>query len=91
MFWSDTNYLVNKHRMLFASFVGVNHHCQCCALISHENVYTSRWLFSSRIYAMGGVHPMCILTNVKVSRQQLVKSCLTLSIVYAYDISLQDT
>ncbi|KAF2297145.1 hypothetical protein GH714_018164 [Hevea brasiliensis] len=40
----DTTYLVNRYRMPFATFVGVNHHGQSillgCALLSHEDAET---------------------------------------------------
>ncbi|CAA2984305.1 Hypothetical predicted protein [Olea europaea subsp. europaea] len=45
----DTTYLNNKYDMLFASFVGVNHHGQLtllvCGLLSVEDTNTLVWLF----------------------------------------------
>ncbi|KAF2297146.1 hypothetical protein GH714_018195 [Hevea brasiliensis] len=62
----DTTYLVNRYRMPFATFVGVNHHGQSfqlgCALLSHEDVETFKWLFSTWLSAMVDIHPHAILT-----------------------------
>ncbi|KAF2297176.1 hypothetical protein GH714_018847 [Hevea brasiliensis] len=62
----DTTYLVNRYRMPFATFVGVNHHGQSiqlgCALLSHKDVETFKWLFSTWLSAMVDIHPHVILT-----------------------------
>ncbi|PPD74670.1 hypothetical protein GOBAR_DD28404 [Gossypium barbadense] len=45
----NPTYCVNKYKMSFASFVGVNHHGQLifleCALVSPEDGGAFRWLF----------------------------------------------
>ena len=63
----DTTYLVNRHDMPFAPFVGVNHHGQStllgCALISHENTETFTWLFRTWLRCMSGISPPAIVTD----------------------------
>ncbi|KAF2283957.1 hypothetical protein GH714_017579 [Hevea brasiliensis] len=63
----DTAYLVNQYKLPFATIVGVNHHGQSillgCALISHKDVNTFKWLFMTWLEAMGDVHPNSILTD----------------------------
>ncbi|XP_050232898.1 protein FAR-RED IMPAIRED RESPONSE 1-like [Mercurialis annua] len=63
----DTTYLVNKYRMPFATVVGINHHGQSillgCALVTHEDIRSFKWLFSNWLEAMGGIHPHAILTD----------------------------
>ncbi|XP_058002360.1 protein FAR-RED IMPAIRED RESPONSE 1-like [Hevea brasiliensis] len=53
--------------MPFATFVGVNHHGQSiilgCALLSHEDVETFKWVFSTWLSAMGDTHPHAIFTD----------------------------
>ncbi len=53
--------------MPFATFIGVNHHGQSillgCALLSHEDVETFKWVFSTWLSAMGDTHPHVILTD----------------------------
>ncbi|XP_057987586.1 protein FAR-RED IMPAIRED RESPONSE 1-like [Hevea brasiliensis] len=55
----DTTYLVNRYKLPFATIVGVNHHGQSillgCALISHEDVNTFKWLFMTWLEAMEDV------------------------------------
>ncbi|KAF2289534.1 hypothetical protein GH714_036994 [Hevea brasiliensis] len=63
----DTTYLVIRYLMPFATFVGVNHHGQSillgCALLSHEDVETFKWVFSTWLSAMGNTHPHVMLTD----------------------------
>ncbi|XP_050212818.2 protein FAR-RED IMPAIRED RESPONSE 1-like [Mercurialis annua] len=63
----DTTYLVNKYNMPFATFIGVNQFCQSillgCALLTHENISSFKWLFMNWLEAMGNVHPFGILTD----------------------------
>lgn len=52
----DTTYNTNKYSMIFAPFVGVNHHGQTiiftCGLLSDETVESFVWLFSKFLEAM---------------------------------------
>ncbi|KAL8520773.1 hypothetical protein ACS0TY_011360 [Phlomoides rotata] len=63
----DTTYLVNRYKMPFASIVGINHHGHSillgCALVTHENADSFKWLFSNWLEAMGGVYPTAIITD----------------------------
>ncbi|KAG6536338.1 hypothetical protein ZIOFF_001392 [Zingiber officinale] len=63
----DTTYLVNKYKMPFATFVGINHHGQSillgCALVTHEDARSFKWLFMNWLEAMGNIHPTAILTD----------------------------
>ncbi|XP_024164366.1 protein FAR1-RELATED SEQUENCE 5-like [Rosa chinensis] len=63
----DTTYRTNKYDMPFAPFTGVNHHFQSiqfgCALLQDETEVTFLWLFETWLEAMGGRHPLCIITD----------------------------
>ncbi|KAH9670104.1 protein FAR-RED IMPAIRED RESPONSE 1 [Citrus sinensis] len=62
----DTTYITNKYKMLFAPFIGVNNHFQSillgCALLADETTSTFVWLMQTWLRAMGGKHPIAILT-----------------------------
>lgn len=53
--------------MPFSTIVGINHHGQSillgCALVTHENVRSFRWLFTNWLEPMGNIHPTTILIN----------------------------
>jgi hypothetical protein len=59
--------LTNKYEMLFALFVGVNHHVQSIlfgvALISRENTETFVWLFKTWLKCMNSRSPNAIITD----------------------------
>ncbi|CAL8101117.1 unnamed protein product [Prunus armeniaca] len=63
----DTTYRTNKYDMPFAPFTGVNHHLQSiqfgCALLQDETEVTFLWLFETWLEAMGGRHPVSIITD----------------------------
>ncbi|CAA0825605.1 Protein FAR1-RELATED SEQUENCE 5 [Striga hermonthica] len=64
----DTTYNTNKYGLIFAPFVGVNHHRQTtvfgCALLSDEKAESFVWLFSNFIKAMADQpHPQVIITD----------------------------
>ncbi|XP_062006001.1 protein FAR1-RELATED SEQUENCE 5-like [Rosa rugosa] len=63
----DTTYRTNKYDMSFAPFTGVNHHWQSiqfgCALLQDETEATFLWLFETWLQAMGGRHPISIITD----------------------------
>ncbi|XP_058006625.1 protein FAR-RED IMPAIRED RESPONSE 1-like [Hevea brasiliensis] len=73
----DTTYLVNRYKLPFATIVGVNHHGPSillgCALISHEDVNTFKWLFMTWLEAMEDVHPNSILTNQCESMRKAIR------------------
>ncbi|XP_021718840.1 protein FAR-RED IMPAIRED RESPONSE 1-like [Chenopodium quinoa] len=63
----DTTYLTNEYELLFANFVGVNHHGQSlllgCALVSHEDCDTFAWIFRQWLACMNNRAPKAILTD----------------------------
>ncbi|XP_028075912.1 protein FAR-RED IMPAIRED RESPONSE 1-like [Camellia sinensis] len=63
----DTTYLTNKYDMLFALFVGVNHHGQSilfgCGLLSNENTKIFVWLFKEWLSCMSDTSPKAIITD----------------------------
>ncbi|XP_058228152.1 protein FAR-RED IMPAIRED RESPONSE 1-like [Rhododendron vialii] len=63
----DTTYLVNRHDMPFALFVGVNHHGQSvllgCGLISHEDTESFSGLFKTWKTCMWDCAPKAIITD----------------------------
>ncbi|KAH6760672.1 hypothetical protein C2S51_017621 [Perilla frutescens var. frutescens] len=70
----DTTYLVNRHQMSFAAFIGVNHHGNSillgCALVTQENTSSFKWIFSNWLAAMSGVVPVGIITDQDESIKQ---------------------
>ncbi|GFP97773.1 protein far-red impaired response 1 [Phtheirospermum japonicum] len=76
----DTTYLVNRYNMSFGTIIGVNKHGQSillgCALISHENISSFKWLFSTWLDAMGGIHPNGILSDQCPSITAVVKEVM---------------
>ncbi|XP_058002193.1 protein FAR-RED IMPAIRED RESPONSE 1-like [Hevea brasiliensis] len=76
----DTTYLVNRYKLPFATIVGVNHHGQSillgCALISHEDVNTFKWLFMTWLEAMEDVHPNSILTDKCESMRKAIREVM---------------
>lgn len=63
----DTTYKKTKYMMPFATFRGVNHHLQSvtfgCALLMDETKGSYVWLFETWIAAMGGRHPVSLVTD----------------------------
>ncbi|XP_042969004.1 protein FAR1-RELATED SEQUENCE 5-like [Carya illinoinensis] len=63
----DTTYLTNRYGMLFAPFVGVNHHGKSillgAGLISSQDTETFTWLFQIWLQCMDGIAPKSIITN----------------------------
>ncbi|PVH66623.1 hypothetical protein PAHAL_1G300200 [Panicum hallii] len=63
----DTSYVVSKHDMPLATFIGVNHHGQSvlmgCALLSDETAETYSWLLKAWIACMSGNLPKAIVTD----------------------------
>ncbi|XP_058006852.1 protein FAR-RED IMPAIRED RESPONSE 1-like [Hevea brasiliensis] len=76
----DTTYLVNRYKLPFATIVGVNHHGQSillgCALISHEDLNTFKWLFMTWLEVMGDVHPNSILTDQCESMRKAIREVM---------------
>jgi hypothetical protein len=64
----DSTYRLSKQNLIFAPFVGVNHHWQTtmygCALLAEESTSSFAWLFKSFLESMGNRHPQSIFTNL---------------------------
>ncbi|XP_070677871.1 protein FAR1-RELATED SEQUENCE 5-like [Malus domestica] len=63
----DTTYNTNKYSMIFAPFVGVNHHNQTivfgCGFLSDEKTESFIWLFEQWLKAMPSGPPQLIITD----------------------------
>ncbi|XP_073138914.1 protein FAR1-RELATED SEQUENCE 5-like [Henckelia pumila] len=63
----DTTYNTNRYGMIFAPFVGVNHHHQtiifCCGFLSDEKTESFVWLFNKFMEAMPKGAPNVIITD----------------------------
>ncbi|KAI8524918.1 hypothetical protein RHMOL_Rhmol13G0186800 [Rhododendron molle] len=73
----DTTYLLNKHHMPFAPFVGVNHHGQSillgCGLISREDTKSFSWLFETWRTCMGCA-PNAIITDQCMAMKNAIEN-----------------
>ncbi|XP_074289045.1 protein FAR1-RELATED SEQUENCE 5-like [Silene latifolia] len=53
--------------MIFAPFIGVDHHKRCvtfgAGLLINESKESFAWLFTKFLEAMGGRYPLCIITD----------------------------
>ncbi|XP_058008516.1 protein FAR-RED IMPAIRED RESPONSE 1-like [Hevea brasiliensis] len=76
----DNTYLVNRYKLPFATIIGVNHHRQSillgCALISHEDVNTFKWLFITWLEGMGDFHPNSIITDQCESMRKAIREVM---------------
>ncbi|KAH6810959.1 hypothetical protein C2S51_024721 [Perilla frutescens var. frutescens] len=74
----DITYLMNS----------VNHHGHSillgCALVTHEDVASFKWIFSNWLEAMVGVHPTSIITNQCESIKNALKDIMPYSIYRYY-------
>ncbi|CAK9157160.1 unnamed protein product [Ilex paraguariensis] len=72
----DTTYIKNEYKLPFASFIGVNHHCQFlllgCALIADESKSTYIWVMQAWLRAMGGQAPKVILTDQDITLKEAI-------------------
>ncbi|XP_052201336.1 protein FAR-RED IMPAIRED RESPONSE 1 isoform X2 [Diospyros lotus] len=72
----DTTYIKNEYKLPFATFTGVNHHCQFillgCALLADESRSTYSWVMQSWLRAMGKHSPKVILTDQDKSLKESV-------------------
>ncbi|KAJ4702361.1 Protein FAR1-RELATED SEQUENCE like [Melia azedarach] len=63
----DTTYRMNRYRVPFAPFTGLNHHGQPvlfgCALLLNESEASFIWLFEAWLAAMSGRHPISFTTD----------------------------
>lgn len=63
----ETSYKVNKYKVPFVPFTGLNHHGQMilfgCALIFDESEASFIWLFKTFLTAMNDIPPVSVITN----------------------------
>ncbi|XP_059306528.1 protein FAR-RED IMPAIRED RESPONSE 1-like [Lycium ferocissimum] len=85
----DTTYLVNQWCMPFASFIGVNQHCQSillgCALITSEDIDTYKFFFTTWLCPMHGVKPTAMLTSQCESIKATIRQVMP-ETIYRYCI-----
>jgi hypothetical protein len=67
----DATYSTNQYNMIFAPFIGVNHHMQSvllgAAFLVNEKIESYEWLFRTFLLAMGGKAPRLIITDEEAS------------------------
>ncbi|XP_074267084.1 protein FAR1-RELATED SEQUENCE 5-like [Silene latifolia] len=63
----DPTYSTNKYDMIFAPFIGVDHHKKSvtfgASLMSRENDQNFKWIFTKFLDCMGGKEPHCFFTD----------------------------
>ncbi|KAL2465851.1 Protein FAR1-RELATED SEQUENCE 3 [Abeliophyllum distichum] len=76
----DTTYNTNKYSMIFAPFVGVNHHGQTvlfgCGLLSDESTKSFVWLLSKFMDAMPGQASQIIITDQNAAIAKVISMVL---------------
>ncbi|XP_021766301.1 protein FAR-RED IMPAIRED RESPONSE 1-like [Chenopodium quinoa] len=79
----DATYLTNPNDLPFVNFVGVNHHGQSillgCALVSHEDCDTYRWVFRQWLHCMNDTPPKAILTDQAASMRKPLEEVMPTS------------
>ncbi|KAL2531149.1 Protein FAR1-RELATED SEQUENCE [Abeliophyllum distichum] len=79
----DTTYNTNKYSMIFAPFVGLNHHGQTvlfgCGLLSDESTESFVWLLSKFMNAMPGDAPQIIITDQDATIVKAISMVLPLT------------
>ena len=75
----DTTYRTNRYNMIFAPFVGINHHKKniffSCAFLLDETTDTFIWLFETFLEAMGNQPPKTIFTDQCQAMANAIKKC----------------
>jgi hypothetical protein len=63
----DTTFMTNRYNLPISPFVGITGHAQSClfgcAFLQDETIDTFVWLFEAFLEAMGGKHPISIITD----------------------------
>ena len=63
----DTTFMTNKYNLPFSPFVGITGHAQSClfgcAFLHDETIETFLWVFETFLEAMGGKHPVTVITD----------------------------
>nr|XP_045084586.1 protein FAR1-RELATED SEQUENCE 5-like [Aegilops tauschii subsp. strangulata] len=73
----DTTFLTNTYNLPFAPLVGISPHGNtylfACAFIVNETKETFAWLFEQFLMAMGGKHPISIITDQDKAMQATIE------------------
>ena len=63
----DTTFMTNRYNLPFSPFVGITGHAQSClfgcAFLHDETIETFLWVFETFLEAMGGKHPVTVITD----------------------------
>uniref|UniRef100_A0ACD5V4G4 Uncharacterized protein n=1 Tax=Avena sativa TaxID=4498 RepID=A0ACD5V4G4_AVESA len=76
----DSTYRMNRYKMPFVPFVGLNHHRQttvfACGIVSDETVETYNWLLCTFLRAMCQKKPKSIITDSDNARIKAIRQTL---------------
>ncbi|KAJ3685841.1 hypothetical protein LUZ61_015005 [Rhynchospora tenuis] len=76
----DATYIVNRFDLPVAPIVGVNHHGQTiifgCAMMTHEDTDTYKWIIRSWLECMGGKAPKTIITYQSAAMKKAIAETL---------------
>ncbi|KAJ1695637.1 hypothetical protein LUZ63_012335 [Rhynchospora breviuscula] len=76
----DATYIVNKYDLPVAPLVGVNHHGQSiifgCAMMTHEDTDSYKWIITNWLECMGGKAPQTIITDQSAAMKKAIVDTL---------------
>ncbi|KAJ1699029.1 hypothetical protein LUZ63_007541 [Rhynchospora breviuscula] len=76
----DATYIVNRFDLPVAPIVGVNHHGQSiifgCAMMTHEDTDSYKWIISNCLDCMGGKAPKTIITDQSAAMKKAIAETL---------------
>ncbi|KAJ4762028.1 FAR1-related sequence 2 [Rhynchospora pubera] len=76
----DATYIVNRFDLPVAPIVGVNHHGQSiifgCAMMTHEDTESYKWIISNWLDCMGGKAPKTIITDQSAAMKKAIAETL---------------
>ena len=76
----DTTYKTNCYELIFAAFVGCNHHGQTtlfgCGFLPNEKTETFEWLFNTWLEAMSYSPPKGIITDQDLAMTKAIKNVM---------------
>ncbi len=76
----DATYSTNQYNMIFAPFIGINHHMQSvilgAAFLANEKADSFKWLFKTFLSTMGGIAPRLIITDEDGSMRIAIRDVL---------------
>ncbi|KAJ1697951.1 hypothetical protein LUZ63_006463 [Rhynchospora breviuscula] len=77
----DATYIVNRFDLPVAPIVGVNHHGQSiifgCAMMTHEDTDSYKWIISNWLDCMGGKAPKTIITDQSAAMKKAIAETLS--------------